>query len=58
MDVRFFFTPQNSQRIHANTDALPFLLLSIHDDLLIACGQRSFIVCVFFAMVSNAGDTK
>ena len=57
MDVRSLFTPQNSQRIHANTDALPFLLLSIHDDFLIECGQLSFIVCVF-SMVSNAGDTK
>ena len=34
-------------------------VLALHDKLLIACGQRAFLVSVFFffAMVSNAVDT-
>ena len=53
-DVRFFF-PRN----------VPFqtsvVFSTLHETLLIARGQRSFIVLVFFvfffAMVSNAVDT-
>ena len=49
MDVgsRFvLFTTQHSL-------ATSVVFLTIHDTLLIACGQRAFV----FAMVSNADDT-
>ena len=50
--ISFFFSPHKSERIDANTDALPFQLrlcsCQFMITLLIACGQRAFLVSVCF----------